>query len=594
MTISTAFLDTLRERTTLSALIGQSIKISKAGREYKACCPFHGEKTPSFTINDEKGFWHCFGCSAHGDAIRWMTDYKSLPFPEAVRALADAAGLEVPAASPVAAARAAKIEGLRRVLDAAQDYFSRQIIANRTVGYYLHDRGISREVADRFGIGFAPQQSGYLKHLCIDVETAVASGLAWQDPDNNARSGERFLNRIILPVHDARGRLISFGGREFALTRQPGAPEPRKSGAKYKNGAATALFDKSRTLFNMHRALPAARAKPGSTGRLIIVEGYFDVISLSAVGIDPVVAPMGTALTVHQLQLCWRVHVSPILMFDGDKAGLQAAMRACEMALPMVGPAGTLRVAICPAGKDPDDLAREGGADRVEGVLAQTTALSDFVFSAVVQEARKAAGGAQGHAFTPEAVSAIWHRLEEMAHSIEDAETKAQYLGAWRARFEREVSHVAPVAKDMPLHSLTKATDGKYYWPEPENDSERRLIMVMSKLLTLRAERQAISDDIKDLLSLAKGIGFETKVLNAAAAMIEQDAATREGYEAMLVVYRRVLGIRGPLEEAMMPQIVDGRAPRAATAATKKLTHISALIAAREVEKVPDMVSENI
>jgi DNA primase len=553
MTISTAFLDTLRERTSLSALIGQSIKINKAGREYKACCPFHGEKTPSFTINDEKGFWHCFGCAAHGDAIRWMTDYKSLPFPEAVRALADAAGLEVPAASAAAAARAAKIDGLRPALDAAQDYFSRQIIANRTVGFYLNDRGISREVADRFGIGFAPQQSGYLKHLGIDAETAVASGLAWQDAENTARSGERFLNRIMVPVHDARGRLISFGGREFALAARPGAPEPRASGAKYKNGAATVLFDKSRTLFNMHRALPAARAKPGSTGRLIIVEGYFDVISMAAVGIDAVVAPMGTALTVHQLQLCWRVHVSPILMFDGDKAGLQAAMRACEMALPMVGPAGTLRVAICPPGKDPDDLAREGGAERVEGVLAQTTALSDFVFSAVVQEARKAAGAASGAAISPEAVSAIWHRLEEMAQSIQDAETKAQYLGAWRARFEREVSHVAVAVPHLAIDVYARSDDGSYVFPESEEEGERRLISVVRRKLELRAQRREISQVDRDLMSLAKSIGLSPKALTAMCVALETDPETREEHEAILALYRRVLGIKGPMSEAMMP-----------------------------------------
>lgn len=554
MTISTAFLDELRARTVLSGLIGQSIKVSKAGREYKACCPFHGEKTPSFTINDDKGFYHCFGCGAHGDAIRWMTDYKSLPFPEAVRALADVAGLEVPAASPAAAARAAKIDGLRPALDAAQDYFSTQIIANRTVGFYLNDRGISREVADRFGIGFAPPQSGYLKHLGIDTETAVAAGLAWQDPDNKARSGERFLNRIMVPVHDARGLLISFGGREFALAARPGAPEPRKAGAKYKNGAATVLFDKSRTLFNMHRALPAARAKPGATGRLIIVEGYFDVISLSAVGIEEVVAPMGTALTVQQLQLCWRVHVSPILMFDGDKAGLQAAMRVCEMALPMVGPAGTLRVAICPVGQDPDDLAREGGTERVEGVLAMAAGLSDFLFSAVVQEARKAAGAVtRDVAISPEAVSAIWHRLEEMAQSIEDAETKAQYLGAWRARFEREVSHVAVAVPHLAIDVYSKAEDGSYVFPESEDDGERRLIAVVRRKLDLRAQRREISQVDRDLTSMAKSIGLSPKALTAMCVALETDPETREEHEAILALYRRVLGIKGPMSEAMMP-----------------------------------------
>lgn len=549
MTISTAFLDELRARTTLSDLIGRSIKITKAGREYKACCPFHAEETPSFTINDEKAFWHCFGCHAHGDAIRWMTDYKSLPFPEAVRELADAAGLEVPAASPAAAARAAKIEGLRPALDAAQDYFFTQIVTNRAVGFYLADRGISREVADRFGIGFAPARSGYLKHLGIDTATAVAAGLAWQDPDNANRSGERFLNRIMVPVHDARGRLISFGGRDFALPAQPGAAEPRKSGAKYKNGSDTVLFDKGRTLFNMHRALPAARAKPGTTGRLIVVEGYFDVISLSAVGIDEVVAPMGTALTVHQLQMLWRVHVCPILMFDGDKAGQMAALRACETALPLVGPAGTLRVAICPAGQDPDDLAREGGAERVEGVLALASTLSDFLFTAVVNEATAATRGA----LSPEAVSAIWHRLEELAGNIQDAETKAQYLGAWRARFEREVSHVEVAVPYLALDVYSKAEDGTYVFPDSENEAERKLIAVVRRKLELRQMRREISQTDRDLTAMAKSIGFDAKSLTAMCVALEMDPATRQEGEAILALYRRVLGIKGPMDAALLP-----------------------------------------
>jgi DNA primase len=549
MAISAAFLDELRARTPLSALIGRSIKVTKAGREYKACCPFHNEKSPSFTINDDKGFYHCFGCGAHGDAIRWLTDYQSLPFPEAVRELADAAGLEVPAASPAAAARAAKIDGLRPALEAVQEYFFAQIVANKTVGYYLADRGITREIADRFGIGYAPARSGYLKHLSIGTETAIGAGLAWVDPENAARNGERFLNRIMIPVHDVRGRLISFGGRDFVLPSRPGAPEPRKSGAKYKNGSETVLFDKSRTLFNMHRALPAARAKPGSSGRLIVVEGYFDVISLAVVGIEEVVAPMGTALTLHQLQMLWRVHVSPILMFDGDKPGQKAAMRACETALPHVGPAGTLRIAICHLGKDPDDLAREGGRERVEGVLALALSLSDFLFTATVEEALKATHGE----YTPEAVSAIWHRLEELAGTIEDDETRAQYLGAWRARFEREISHVEVAVPHLAVDVYTRSEEGTYVFPETESDSEKRLIVVIRRKLQLRQARREISQTDRDLTSMAKSIGLHPKSLTAICVALETDPSTREENEAILALYRRVLGIKGPMTEAMMP-----------------------------------------
>lgn len=556
--ISAAFLDELRARTSLSALIGRSIKVTKAGREFKACCPFHGEKTPSFTINDDKGFWHCFGCSAHGDAIRWLTDHEGLPFLDAVAQLAESAGMEVPTASPAAAARAAKIEGLRPALEAAQEYFFTSIVANRAVRYYLEDRGISKELADAFGIGFAPANAGYLTTIGIDVDTAVAAGLAWRDADTG-RSGARFLNRVMVPVHDARGRIVSFGGRDFALS-PPGKSEPARRTAKYKNGSDTELFDKGRTLFNLHRALPAARAKPGQTGRLIVVEGYFDVIGLAAVDIAEAVAPMGTALTEHQMAMLWRVHVSPILFFDGDKAGRAAAARACEMALPFVGPAGTLRVALCPSGEDPDDLRRRGGREAVEGVLALATSLSDYLFDVVLRDASSSGSappqderGGKTCPRPPEAVSAIWHRLEELAATIRDEETRSQYLAVWRARFEREVSHATVAVPHLSLDVYTRSDDGEYVFPETEGDSEKRFLMIVRRKLQLRQQRREIGQVDRDLTSMAKSIGFDAKALTAICVALETDPSAREEREAILALYRRVAGIKGPMTDAMMP-----------------------------------------
>ena len=551
MSLSPQFLDKIRARTTLSALIGRTVKLTKAGREHKACCPFHEEKTPSFTVSDDKGFYHCFSCSAHGDAIRWLTDHGGLSFIDAVKELAGEAGLELPAASPQAAARAKRIEGIRPALTAVADYFSDQIIANRAVGYYLEDRGISRAMIDHFGIGYAPRGKDYCKHLSISLDIAIAAGLAWQ---NDGRSGLRFTDRIMVPVHDARGQLISFGGR--AMQTEFGG----KSIAKYKNGSDTELFDKGRTLFNLHRALPHARAKAGSPGRLIVVEGYFDVVALTGVGIPECVAPMGTALTAHQLDMLWRVHPCPVLMFDGDGAGQKAALRACETALPLVAPGKALRVAICPPGMDPDDVVRKGGGGpEIEVLCTEALPMSDFVFDRVCSSVRRP--------LTPEDISGIWYALETMAGHIGCVETRLQYSAAWRARFEREVSLAPRPVADLALLTYRQAENGDYVFPDTESEAEKRLIYVVQNLLKLReSERLAvhpIREAKKTVKAMAKAIGLDGPTLDAACKMIEMDPAVREDKEMMLALYRRVLGIKGPMLDAMLPQgLPAGVVPR--------------------------------
>jgi DNA primase len=562
MSLTPQFLDEIRARTTLSAVIGRSIKIEKAGREYKACCPFHGEKTPSFTINDDKGFYHCFGCAAHGDVIRWMTDHQGLGFIDAVKELAAAAGLEMPMASPAAAARAARIEGIRPALSACADYFRDQIISNRAVGYYLQDRGITPAMIDHFGLGYAPKGKDYCRHLSIASDVAVAAGLMWQA---DGKSGLRFIDRIMVPVHDARGQIISFGGRDCSLSESPDRRTP-----KYKNGSDTELFDKGRTLFNLHRALPHARAKAGSTGRLIVVEGYMDVIALTGAGIAESVAPMGTALTPTQLEMLWRVHPVPILMFDGDAAGQKAALRACETALPFIGPGKALRVAICPSGKDPDDVIRagrksgDGGAREIEALCLEARAMSDFIFDAVASSVRKPR--------TPEDISGIWYTLETLAGHIADDETRQQYAATWRARFEREISVVERPVADIALMTYRRADEGDYLFPDTEDEAERRLIYIVQNLLKLReSERLAvhpIRETKKTVKAMAKAMGLDGSALDAVCKMIEADPATREEKEMTLALYRRVLGIRGPMLEAMLPQgLPAGVLPRRHTIA---------------------------
>ena len=415
MSLSPQFLDEVRARTSLSTLIGRSVKLQKAGREYKACCPFHQEKTPSFTINDEKGFYHCFGCGAHGDAIRFLTDARGLPFVEAVKELADAAGLEVPAADPRAQQKAERAAGLYDVTEAAQAWFVGQLggIEGAAARDYLKQRGIKDSTIARFGFGFAPDSRGKLKTAlhALGNDRLVEAGLLIA-PEDEREPYDRFRGRLMLPIRDQRGRVIAFGGRIL------GDGEP-----KYLNSPETPLFDKGRTLYNLDRAGPASR----TAKRVIVVEGYMDVIALDQVGIGEAVAPLGTALTEGQLERLWRLSPAPILCFDGDAAGQKAGVRAALRALPHVGPGRSLGFVTLPAGKDPDDLVRDQGREAFEALLAEPEALVDRLWRHEINAEPLA---------TPEDRAGLKQRLFEHCSSIGDADVREQYRMELLRRFD--------------------------------------------------------------------------------------------------------------------------------------------------------------
>jgi DNA primase len=418
MTLSPAFLDELRARTLLSALIGRTTKLQRAGREWKACCPFHNEKTPSFTVNDDKGFYHCFGCSAHGDAIRWMTDQRGLPFMDAVKELADAAGLEMPAPDPRAQERQERAKTLHDVMEAAARWFEEQLggIEGSPARDYLTGRGIEEEARRRFRLGFAPDSRGRLKAALSDfgTELMVEAGLLVA-PDDGRKPYDRFRGRLMIPIRDQRGRVIAFGGRILG----PGEP-------KYLNSPETPLFDKGRTLYNLDRASPASR----SAGRVIVVEGYMDVIALDRAGIGEAVAPLGTALTEGQLERLWRLAPTPILCFDGDAAGQKAAYRAALRALPLIGPDRSLAFVTLPPGQDPDDLVRAGGKGRLEALLAGTEPLVDRIWNAE-RDAEPLA--------TPEQRASLKQRLLEHSETIADRDVRDGYRADLLARYQQLV-----------------------------------------------------------------------------------------------------------------------------------------------------------
>ena len=413
--LSPQWLDELRARVTLSSVIMRTTKLQRAGREWKACCPFHNEKTPSFTVSDEKGFYHCFGCGAHGDVIRWMTDQRGLPFMDAVKELAAEAGMEVPRPDPIAAQRAEKRASLVDVMEAAQQYYVDNLHGadGERARQYLRSRGFSRRIVEQFGFGFAPDSKVATKGALSQFEEPmlIEGGLLISVDDKAPY--DRFRDRLMLPIQDRRGRVIAFGGRIL---------ESRDGVAKYLNSPDTPLFDKGRTLYNLHRAGPASR----QSDRIVVVEGYMDVIALANAGIEDAVAPLGTALTEMQLELLWRMVDVPLLCFDGDNAGQRAAMRAISRALPMLQPGKSLSITRLPAGLDPDDLIKQQGAGAMEKLLAAPASLLETLwqFERDAQELR-----------TPEDKAGLKARLLEHADAIQHPDIRALYRRELLERF---------------------------------------------------------------------------------------------------------------------------------------------------------------
>jgi DNA primase len=444
VTLSPQWLDELRARTTLSAVISPSVKLMRAGREWKACCPFHNEKTPSFTINDDKGFYHCFGCGAHGDAIRFLTDQRGMPFMDAVKELAAKAGMEVPAPDPKAKERADRASSLTDVMAAVQAWYAEQLqgLAGADAREYLKRRGIEAAGIRRFGLGFAPDSRNALKRALTHLgeDKLVETGMLIQPEESGKEPYDRFRGRLMIPIRDPRGRVIGFGGRIM------GEGEP-----KYLNSPETPLFDKGRTLYNIDRAGPASR----TAGRLIVVEGYMDVIGLDRAGIGEVVAPNGTAVTEAQLERMWRLDPAPILCFDGDSAGRKAAVRAALRALPHIGPERTLRFVELPAGQDPDDVTRSGGREAFEALLASPEPLDARLWRHEL-EAQPLT--------TPEARAGLRQRLIEHSQSIRDGALARLYRDHWLERFSETV---APPRQQQPRRQFQPGKRGGRFQPPP-------------------------------------------------------------------------------------------------------------------------------
>ncbi len=434
MRFSNAFLDEIRDRVPISDVIGRRVtwdrkKTNVSRGDYWACCPFHGEKSPSFHCEDRKGRYHCFGCGVSGDHFRFLTDLDGLSFPEAVQQIADLAGVPMPQPDPRAEQREKERMGLVEVMEMATRFFEDQLQtpAGAKARAYLRDRGLTGRTIETFRLGYAPESRNALKeHLArkgVPKEAIEACGLVVHGPEIPV-SYDRFRDRIMFPIHSVREKVIAFGGRAMS----PDAP------AKYLNSNETELFHKGSVLYNHARARKAAQGagRAGnagqddrSTGTIIAVEGYMDVIALHQAGIENAVAPLGTALTENQLDLLWRMTPEPVLCFDGDGAGIRAANRAADLALPLIKPERTVRFALLPDGKDPDDLVRHEGRAPFDKVMASARPLADMIWNREVQGA---------NFDTPESRAALEARLRQVTAVIADEDVRRHYQQAMRDR----------------------------------------------------------------------------------------------------------------------------------------------------------------
>ncbi len=419
MRFTPQFLDELRARLPVSEVVGRRVKLKKAGREWKGLSPFQQEKSPSFTVNDQKGFYHDFSSGKHGDIISFLMETEGVGFAEAVERLASMAGMALPAATPDAARHEQRRKTLHDVMELAAKFFA-DTLASRVGAKargYLGDRAITPATQLQFRIGYAPGERFALKeHLGaqgIPAEDMVEAGLLVAGDDIPVPY-DRFRDRVMFPITDVRGRVIAFGGRALE----------KDVAAKYLNSPETPLFHKGDNLYN----LATARQATHNGGALIVVEGYVDVIAMVTTGFAATVAPLGTALTENQLALLWKMADEPILCFDGDRAGQKAAYRAADLALPHLKPGKSLRFALLPEGQDPDDLARSGGRGAIEEVIGAARGLADIIWS------REIEGGTFA---TPERRAALEARIGELSNGIRDEVVRRYYRQDLAERLQR-------------------------------------------------------------------------------------------------------------------------------------------------------------
>jgi len=417
MSLPNGFLDELRSRICLSDVVGRKVqwdlrKSNQARGDMWAPCPFHQEKTASFHVDDNKGFYYCFGCQAKGDAIGFIKETENVNFIEAVEILASEVGLQMPEFDPKSKEKADRNKILLEIMEQSVNFFRLTLNSNqgKHALEYLKKRGLSSDAIERFEIGFAPADQTTLTQKLIDkgydLDAIIETGMSVKSDESN-RLYDRFRGRIMFPIRDSRGRCIAFGGRSLDPTAR----------AKYLNSPETPLFDKGSNLYN----LVSARSAVGRGEPLIVAEGYMDVIALDSGNFNGAIAPLGTAITEKQLQLMWRISPEPIIALDGDKAGLRAAYRLIDLSLPLLRTGKALRFSIMPEGKDPDDLIRNEGASVFKNLIDEAVPMVDLIWKREIE----------GKSFdSPERRAGLDKSLSDVIALIKDKNLKNHYRDA--------------------------------------------------------------------------------------------------------------------------------------------------------------------
>jgi len=409
MKFSTETLNEIKDKISVSQVVEKTVQLKKRGKEFIGLSPFTKERTPSFTVNDEKQFYHCFSTNKHGDIFTFLVEVGGLSFPEAVEKLADEAGVRLRTFSPAEEEKFNKSKKLYEALEISKSFFSSQIFDNDNslALKYLKNRGLSNDIINSYEIGYAPKGNKLEKFLIskgVSHEIMTLAGMTIKDENKKDNFYDRFRNRIIFPIRDIRNRVVGFGGRVINADDQP----------KYLNSPETPVFHKGGLLYNFSKIRPNIR----NNDNLIVVEGYMDVVSLASKGFHNAVAPLGTALTETQLNLLWKETDSPIICFDGDKAGKQASFRASEIALKLLKPNKTLRFINLPDNLDPDDYIKNNGLENFNKYIKNASPLTVIIWDSCLQES---------NIETPEGKAGFETLLRKKLSLINDKSIKKHY-----------------------------------------------------------------------------------------------------------------------------------------------------------------------
>jgi len=409
MKFSTEILNEIKDKISVSQVVEKTVQLKKRGKEFVGLSPFTKERTPSFTVNDEKQFYHCFSTNKHGDIFTFLVEVGGLSFPEAVEKLADEAGVQLRTFSPAEEEKFNKSKKLYEALEISKSFFSSQIFDNDNslALRYLKNRGLSNDIVNSYEIGYAPKGNKLEKYLIsngVSHEIMTLAGMTIKDENKKDNFYDRFRNRIIFPIRDIRNRVVGFGGRVINTEDQP----------KYLNSPETPVFHKGGLLYNFSKIRPNIK----NNDNLIVVEGYMDVVSLASKGLHNAVAPLGTALTETQLNLLWKETDSPIICFDGDKAGKQASFRASEIALKLLKPNKTLRFINLPDNLDPDDYIKNNGLENFNKYIKNASPLTAIIWDSCLQES---------NIETPEGKAGFETLLRRKLNLISDKSIKKHY-----------------------------------------------------------------------------------------------------------------------------------------------------------------------